>query len=175
MVNCHIHTFLLSDVPEKFLPAHLVKIMKNKIGYLLINKTLRDIIPFTSSDAIEKYANFLLIGESATQKDVFSDCQKFYPENTKFVVLSMDMAYMKAGKVTRTFKEQIVELGELSKENGVIAVKAHLRKKFVTINYDSTKVNKDKLITDLENLGFKTEFTKPGTIINKFCSEKVKE
>jgi len=64
---------------------------------------------------------------------------------------------------------------ELSKENGVIAVKAHLRKKFVTINYDSTKVNKDKLITDLENLGFKTEFTKPGTIINKFCSEKVKE
>ena len=63
----------------------------------------------------------------------------------------------------------------LSKENGVIAVKAHLRKKFVTINYDSTKINKDKLIADLENIGFKTEFTKHGTIINKFCSEKGKE
>ena len=126
MVNCHIHTFLLSDVPEKFLPAHLVKIMKNKIGYFLINKALRDIIPFTSSDAIEKYANFLLIGESDTQKDVFYDCQKFYPIDTKFVVLSMDMAYMKAGKVTRTFKEQIIELGKLSKEDGVILPFIHL-------------------------------------------------
>jgi len=60
----------------------------------------------------------------------------------------------------------------LSKEEGVVAVKAHLRKKFVTINYDSTKVNKDKLVADLEKLGFKTEFTKHGTIINNSCSEK---
>jgi copper chaperone CopZ len=63
----------------------------------------------------------------------------------------------------------------LSKEEGVIAVKAHLRKQIVTINYDSTKVNKDKLVAALEKSGFKTEFTKPGTIINKSCSEKGKE
>jgi copper chaperone CopZ len=63
----------------------------------------------------------------------------------------------------------------LIKYDGIVAVKAHMRKKIVSISYDSTKENKDKLVAALERLGFKTEFTKPDTKINNPCSDNVKQ
>jgi copper chaperone CopZ len=47
----------------------------------------------------------------------------------------------------------------LAKENGVIFVKAHLRKQVVTIVYDTTIESKDKLVGALEKMGYKTELT----------------
>lgn len=56
---------------------------------------------------------------------------------------------------------------DLSGQDGVMAVKAHLRKKIVTITYDTTKINKDKLVAEIEKVGFRTEFTKAETVIKK--------
>ena len=116
MYNCHIHTFTMQDIPEEFLPAHLVKIMKNKVGYFIVKNILRNIIPFTSKDAIEKYANFIEIGESATQEYIFKQCYQYYPANTFFIVLAMDLEFMNAGNVSRPYINQINELGELSQK-----------------------------------------------------------
>lgn len=49
----------------------------------------------------------------------------------------------------------------LAKENGVIFVKAHLRKQVVTIVYDTTKENIVTLMGALEKMGYKTQVTMP--------------
>jgi len=43
----------------------------------------------------------------------------------------------------------------LSRENGVVSVTAHLKKKIVTIVYDTTKETQAQLIDKLGKLGFK--------------------
>jgi len=47
----------------------------------------------------------------------------------------------------------------LAKENGVIFVKAHLRKQVVTIVYDTIIASKNKFAGVLENMGYKVEST----------------
>ena len=49
----------------------------------------------------------------------------------------------------------------LAKVNGVYFVKAHLRKKVVTIVYDTTKESINTLRGSLEKMGYKTEITMP--------------
>jgi len=59
---------------------------------------------------------------------------------------------------------------ELLKEDGVSSVVADLETKVVTIQYDSEKQTREKLVTAIEKIGYATEFTKEGTEINKACS-----
>jgi copper chaperone CopZ len=58
---------------------------------------------------------------------------------------------------------------ELKAQAGIDSVNADLKTQVVIIKYDTTKFTKDKLVTTLENIGFKTEFTKPETEIKKSC------
>ena len=50
---------------------------------------------------------------------------------------------------------------DISRENGVYFVKAHLRKKIVTIVYDTTLQSREQLFALLEKKGYKTEITTP--------------
>lgn len=50
---------------------------------------------------------------------------------------------------------------DVAKEAGVYFVKAHLRKKIVTIVYDTTLQNISRLMGLLEKKGYKTELTLP--------------
>jgi predicted TIM-barrel fold metal-dependent hydrolase len=50
-----------------------------------------------------------------SQQQIFENCSRYYPENTKFVILPMDMAYMGAGKVPRAYVDQLSELSKLKK------------------------------------------------------------
>jgi copper chaperone CopZ len=50
---------------------------------------------------------------------------------------------------------------DISREKGVYFVKAHLRKKIVTIVYDTTLQTPDQLFALLEKKGYKTEVTLP--------------
>lgn len=113
--NTHIHTFKHEDVPEKFLPLRLVRYLaKNKHAKRLV-WFLNKVIPFSDKDLLSRYARFLEIGKFKSQEAIFKECQKFYPKDTRFVILPMDMQYMKAGKVPREYIKQIEELGTLAK------------------------------------------------------------
>lgn len=116
MYNTHIHTFLDDDVPDKFLPFGLVKTLRSKIGNKVITKVFRNIFPFTDKDALDRYAKYLTTGALGSQQKVFEKVKSKYPTDTKFVVLSVDMAYMSAGKASRHYVDQIKELGELKKK-----------------------------------------------------------
>ena len=116
MFNTHIHTFRNVDVPSKFLPLRLVRFLSTKFGFNFIAKLLNKLNPFSDDDMFDRYVKFMTIGNMSTQKEILEQCKKFYQSNTSFVVLPMDMAYMKAGSPGRSYREQLDELADLKDE-----------------------------------------------------------
>lgn len=115
MINIHTHIFTIDHVPEKFLPWPLKKIA----DWLVTSKTVRFFKKVKLkglSKLIYRFYTFKKIGEIGKQKDVFEHLQGFYPEGTQFVTLSMDMAFMGAGKVPHSFESQLDELAELKQK-----------------------------------------------------------
>jgi len=114
--NCHTHTFLDIDIPDKLLPAYLVKILRTKPGNKLITGFLSGLIPFTDKDLLHRYATFARTCDLGSQKKIFEKLIKFYPKGTKFIILPMDMEHMGAGDVPREYSDQIHELKLLRKQ-----------------------------------------------------------
>lgn len=114
--NCHIHTFKDTDVPRKFLPLGLVRVLSTTVGFNLISKTLNYLNPFSDKDTYDRYVKFVSIGRLGSQENIFNECRRYYPDDTKFAILPMDMAFMGAGDVPRNYDEQIIELSELTKK-----------------------------------------------------------
>jgi hypothetical protein len=115
LYNCHIHTFTEDDIPRKFLPLGLVRILASTAGFRIIGGALNLLNPFTTKDQFSSYVRFIEIGRFGTQQKIFEECQKFYPVNSKFIIMAMDMAYMDSGKVPRPYEEQLKELSDLKK------------------------------------------------------------
>jgi predicted TIM-barrel fold metal-dependent hydrolase len=115
LYNCHIHTFLGKDVCRRYLPLGLVRILASTPGFQFIAFFLNLFNPVTSNDQFRRYRKFIEISRYGDQKEVFEECRKFYPVNSKFVVASMDMKYMNAGKVPRPYIDQLKELAELKR------------------------------------------------------------
>ena len=113
MYNTHIHTFRDIDVPVRFLPLQLVRILSTTVGFNLIAKLLNNLNPFSDDDIFKRYLKFITTGKMGSQQKIFEECKKYYPDNCKFVILPMDMAYMEAGKVPRKYELQLRELSEL--------------------------------------------------------------
>jgi copper chaperone CopZ len=61
---------------------------------------------------------------------------------------------------------------ELPKEPGVQSVVADLETKIVTISYDASMTDQDKLVAAIEKIGYSTEFTKEDKPINKACTHE---
>ena len=121
MYNIHIHTFKDEDVPRKFLPLGLVRILATKPGFQIVSKIMNNINPFSDKDTFDRYVKFVKSGRKPSQEAIFLDCARYYPKDTKFVVLPMDMAYMGAGEVPRQYTAQLDELVEMAeKHSGII-------------------------------------------------------
>lgn len=119
IINCHTHIFNRDCVPDRFLPLWL-----RPIANLLQNKkTSQGVAKLVSffgrknlSQLIKKFYYFLTIGDLKSQLEIFKILQGFYPLGTKFCVLTMDMEYMGAGKVTKPFEKQLLELAVLKRD-----------------------------------------------------------
>ncbi len=61
---------------------------------------------------------------------------------------------------------------EMAKEPGVKSVVADLDTKVVTISYEASVTDKDKLVAALERIGYVTEFTPADKEIKKACSHE---
>jgi len=108
--NCHIHTFREPDIPRKYLPLGLVRILSTKGGSRFIGRFLNNLNPFSGNDFFDKYVKFMKISKKDSQQEIFEECRRFYPANSRFIVLAMDMARMNAGKVPRAYTQQLDEL-----------------------------------------------------------------
>jgi predicted TIM-barrel fold metal-dependent hydrolase len=119
IINCHTHIFTRANVPDNFLPA-----IARPLGDLLEGdrtaKTTQKFLSFFGRKdlalLIKKYHQFLKIGDLKSQLEIFKILQSFYPEGTKFAVLTMDMEFMGAGPVKQNFRDQILELAKLKKD-----------------------------------------------------------
>lgn len=113
--NSHIHTFRDLDIPRRFLPLGLVRLLASNFGANIFTKMLNNFNPFSEKDLLDRYVKFIKIGKLKSQQKIFENCAQFYPSNTRFAILPMDMAYMGAGKVPRPYLEQLDELAILKK------------------------------------------------------------
>jgi len=108
--NSHIHTFKEDDIPRRFLPLGLVRILASRFGSNVFTRFLNNLNPLSDHDTLDRYVKFIEIGKKTSQQAIFENCKRFYPDLTKFVILPMDMAYMGAGPVPRPYEEQLDEL-----------------------------------------------------------------
>ena len=111
--NSHIHTFRDVDIPRKFLPLGLVRLLASNFGSNLFTSALNNLNPFSDKDLLDRYVKFIKTGKLKSQEAIFQQCAAFYPSRSRFVILPMDMAYMGAGKVPRPYEEQLKELAQL--------------------------------------------------------------
>lgn len=76
---------------------------------------------YFGKDTQKVIERFMTLGRyslnSSSQSKIFDLLEKTYPVNTKFVVLSMDMDYMGAGKAIRPYLKQLEELENVKKNN----------------------------------------------------------
>lgn len=113
--NCHTHIFTNKIVPEHFVPF-LTRILSKRWISRKIGRFLNGLLPDSSDDIFDRWAAFLNIGNYRSQLEIFEFLRGFYPDSTVFVVNSMDMEFMDAGKVKQGFTSQLDELAEIKKK-----------------------------------------------------------
>ncbi len=115
--NSHIHTFRDVDVPRKFLPLGIIRLLASNFGANMFTRALNNINPFSNNDLLDRYVKFIKTGKIDSQQKILEKCQKFYPKDTRFAILPMDMAFMGAGRVPRDYEKQLDELAEMKKNH----------------------------------------------------------
>lgn len=115
MINAHTHIFTTGHVPKRFLPFWLKAIADVIVTQKLVS-FLRVIRLGGLADLLKRYYNFKKIGEYGSQEEIFKHLSGFYPANTSFVALPMDMAYMKAGEVPESLEQQLDQLSAIKKK-----------------------------------------------------------
>lgn len=114
--NSHIHTFREVDIPRKFLPLGLVRLLASNFGANMLTTLLNNLNPFSDQDVLDRYVKFIKTGKLKSQMKIFEQCAAYYPKKTRFVILPMDMAFMGAGKVPRPYTDQLDELAEVKRQ-----------------------------------------------------------
>ncbi len=114
IINCHVHTFTLNHVPRRFFWYALTVIGAGMPFKSLLGSFLRKAGKWiTKDDMLGRYADLLETGARTSQLEVFDEVRLLYPEDTRFVVLPMDMDFMGAGTAEASLDEQHKELEDL--------------------------------------------------------------
>jgi predicted TIM-barrel fold metal-dependent hydrolase len=114
MINTHSHHFKDKDIPVDLLPLKLVPILQTKVGYFLLSRLLTNLNPFSNKDMFDRVVQMIKVLEKKSSREIFETQMAFYPSDTKFISLTMDMSQMGAGKVPRSFELQLIELSQLA-------------------------------------------------------------
>lgn len=112
IVNCHIHTFTDDHVPERFLRLPLRLLLKSRRLRTMLLAIVRR-FDTGRRGPIARYARILEVAGNRSQREVFEIVRGFYPRQTRFVVLPMDMELMGAGRARKSIGEQHAELEAL--------------------------------------------------------------
>lgn len=132
--NCHVHAFTMDHVPNQFFSKvftvsgllskkWLKKIIKNApltgnfgiVGNLLVS-FFAIFFGFEKKIAI-RYITLVKYGDSDSQKKVINQLKSYYPVETGFAVLTMDMEYMGAGAPKERFEVQVRKLATIKNES----------------------------------------------------------
>jgi predicted TIM-barrel fold metal-dependent hydrolase len=115
ITNCHLHTFTARHTPDRFLHPALMWLLRQRASRRVILSVLRRF--FGGGGDAEHYARYIEIGAVEKQREILDIVRSYYPPDARFVVLPMDMAQMKAGKVRAGIVAQHDELYGLSSDH----------------------------------------------------------
>lgn len=116
IVNCHTHTFTTAHTPLYF-PHKLVAIFRYLPWLVQFLRWVFSYLPWEGvTDFLIRMENFHRTGSRATQEDVFKEMLFFYPSDTRFVVLPMDMAQIGQGPVQEDIYAQHDMLAKLARD-----------------------------------------------------------
>ena len=127
--NCHNHTFTHENIPNGYFPLFLVPAARIAPLRWVLRGVMKVIIPWSKNDKVHRYSAFIKAAYRETQEENLNYLAGYYPEETKFIVLPMDMAYMGAGKVKEDIDAQHNELARLAKKseyNKILIPFAHI-------------------------------------------------
>ncbi len=115
--NIHTHIFNLKCVPDRFYGFSIIRFLSNNLVSKRICILLKFLMPLSKSDMFNRVANTILIGSKKNQDLIFSGLLNTYKHlNMRFVVHSLDMDMMKAGKAANNYETQITQLFEVKKK-----------------------------------------------------------
>jgi len=105
IVNCHVHTFTQAHTPDRFLPWPVPQLVRLRFMRWLLGWAAR-VFDKQRKTALGRYAQIIDTSYRKSQRDVFEIVRGFYPQDTRFVLLPMDMTMMNAGRVPVGIDEQ---------------------------------------------------------------------
>lgn len=120
--NCHTHIFNIENAPKRFLQGFTAKIVAN-IAWPVLNTRfgayvlIKLIKTFARDPHTKKLAGFLKVGTMKSQNDIFSELKNNYSSGDKFVVLTLNMDHMGAGKAKYNFNTQVHEIKRIKAQN----------------------------------------------------------
>ena len=117
LYNAHTHIFTNKCIPENFLgklnvgfaKIPLLKMVSIPVINYTLGRLLRKALP-GERDFLSKYANFMAIGSKKSQEAVYQDLVSSYDEACRFVVLTLDMDFMGAGRAEVNYLTQLHEI-----------------------------------------------------------------
>lgn len=116
ITNCHIHTFTMRHTPRWY-PSVFVALLGEVPNLLALwARAISYILPERGAAAF-RLLSFQREARRGKQASVFENLRTQYPKETRFVVLPMDMALMRYGRVKDDLDRQHEELLELAAEH----------------------------------------------------------
>jgi predicted TIM-barrel fold metal-dependent hydrolase len=109
ITNCHVHTFTEAHTPDRFLPWPVPLLVRIPLVRRLLSWAAQ-VFDKPRSTALGRYAQIIETSHKKTQQDVFEIVRGFYPQETCFVLLPMDMTMMNAGRVRVGIDQQHEEI-----------------------------------------------------------------
>lgn len=168
-INIHTHTFTAKNAPERFLslyaPDFLVDPIDTATNSTLGVKALASFISIWGAGG-KRYASFLRIGKSKTQREIFENLmQQYTSDEMKFVALSMFMEEMGAGQSLSGFEGQLEELIQLKK--------MYPEKLLIFMGLDPRMANSGAALLNTVKSAFEQKFEAGGKLYSPFCGLKI--
>ena len=113
MIDVHAHIFNFKYVPDGYFQKFWVK----RKDVWKVSIFLDNLLPWTDRDQLSSHAQFLRTGNRESMKDIFDNLVRYYPANTIFTPLMMDLHYGFKGTKDDTFHAQMQELVALRRNN----------------------------------------------------------
>ena len=120
MYNVHTHIFNFKCVPTGFLTNYLPRAVVRFLGPLLrigpVAWTFSKVMRLIPVEMVKKYQAFVAIGIRNTPQRVFEDMIEAYPEDSAFVVLSMNFDHMGGGDAPANYKTQLALVADVKRK-----------------------------------------------------------
>jgi predicted TIM-barrel fold metal-dependent hydrolase len=112
ITNCHIHTFTQKHTPDRFVPWPVNDLVRIPFVRRTLIWLAKRVDPRRHT-RFGRYAQIIETSYKRSQAEIFEIVRGFYPQDTRFILLPMDMELMGAGGVKESIDVQHAQIKAL--------------------------------------------------------------